>query len=163
MYLLRYPSVSRHHVYRHTFPVLYHVTLFLNLYTAVLHLEYPTRCGYIRVPTTGSLMGTRWKEAPLDNLMQLARGGDSDVPTFSGPLGAGHMLCTRVGLHACRRVTRWVYVVAQRYFTCSLIGDVANSRRPLLIIPKVQLRLRVTRRSATALARYPQKWAKIVF
>ena len=28
-----------------------------------------------------------------------------------------------------------------------LIGDVANSKRPLLIIPKVQLRLRVTRRS----------------
>ena len=27
------------------------------------------------------------------------------------------------------------------------IGDVANSKRPLLIIPKVQLRLRVTRRS----------------
>ena len=26
------------------------------------------------VPTTGSLMGTRWKEAPLDNPMQLARG-----------------------------------------------------------------------------------------
>ena len=42
------------------------------------------------------------------------------------------------------------------------IGDVANSKRPLLIIPKVQLRLRVTRRSATALARYPQKLAKIV-
>ena len=41
------------------------------------------------------------------------------------------------------------------------IGDVANSKRPLLIIPKVQLRLHVTRRSATALARYPQKWAKI--
>ena len=36
------------------------------------------------------------------------------------------------------------------------IGDVADSKRPLLIIPKV-LRLRVTRRSATALARYPQK------
>ena len=42
------------------------------------------------------------------------------------------------------------------------IGDVANSKRPLLVIPKVQLRLRVTRRSATALARYPQKLAKIV-
>ena len=42
------------------------------------------------------------------------------------------------------------------------IGDVANSKRPLLIIPKVQLRLRVTRRSATVLARYPQKLAKIV-
>ena len=42
------------------------------------------------------------------------------------------------------------------------IGDVANSKRPLLIIPKVQLRLRVTRRSANALARYPQKLAKIV-
>ena len=38
-----------------------------------------------------------------------------------------------------------------------LIGDVSNFKRPLLIIPKVQLRLRVTRRSATALARYPQK------
>ena len=36
------------------------------------------------------------------------------------------------------------------------IGDAANSKRPLLIIPKVQLRLRITRRSATALARYPQ-------
>ena len=42
------------------------------------------------------------------------------------------------------------------------IGDVANSKRPLLIITKVQLRLRVTRRSATALAGYPQKLAKIV-
>ena len=42
------------------------------------------------------------------------------------------------------------------------IGDVANSKRPLLIIPKVQLRLRVTRRSATALAPYSQKLAKIV-
>ena len=42
------------------------------------------------------------------------------------------------------------------------IGNVANSKRPLLIIPKVQLRLRVTRRSATALTRYPQKLAKIV-
>ena len=41
-------------------------------------------------------------------------------------------------------------------------GDVANSKRPLLIIPKVQLRLRVTRRSAIELARYPQKLAKIV-
>ena len=41
-----------------------------------------------------------------------------------------------------------------------LIGDVANSKRPLVIIPKVQLRLRVTRRSATAFARYPQKLAK---
>ena len=40
--------------------------------------------------------------------------------------------------------------------------DVANSKRPLLIIPKVQLRLRVTRRSTTALARYPLKLAKIV-
>ena len=39
----------------------------------------------------------------------------------------------------------------------ALIGDVANSKRPLLIIPKVQLRLCVTRRSATALAHYPQK------
>ena len=44
----------------------------------------------------------------------------------------------------------------------SAIGDVANSKRPLLIIPKVQLRLRVTRKSATALARYLQKLAKIV-
>ena len=43
-----------------------------------------------------------------------------------------------------------------------LIGDVVNSKRPLLIIPKMQLRLRVTRRSATALARYPQNLAKIV-
>ena len=42
------------------------------------------------------------------------------------------------------------------------IGDVANSKRPLLIIPKVQLRLRVTCRSANVLARYPQKLAKIV-
>ena len=42
------------------------------------------------------------------------------------------------------------------------IGDVTNSKRPLLIIPKVQLHLRVTRRIATALARYPQKLAKIV-
>ena len=41
-------------------------------------------------------------------------------------------------------------------------GDVANSKHPLLIIPKVQLRLHVTRRSATALACYPQKLAKIV-
>ena len=44
----------------------------------------------------------------------------------------------------------------------STIGDVANSKRPLLVIPKVQLRLRVTHRSATVLARYPQKLAKIV-
>ena len=36
--------------------------------------------------------------------------------------------------------------------------DVANSKRPLLIIPNVQLRLRVTRRSVTALARYLQKF-----
>ena len=43
-----------------------------------------------------------------------------------------------------------------------LVGDVANSKRPLLIIPKVQLRLRVTHKSVTALARYPQKLAKIV-
>ena len=42
-----------------------------------------------------------------------------------------------------------------------LIGDVANSKRPLLIIPKVQLRLRVTGKSTTALARYPQKLAKL--
>ena len=41
------------------------------------------------------------------------------------------------------------------------IGEVANSKRPLLIIPKVQLRLRVTRSSATALACYPQKLAKL--
>ena len=46
------------------------------------------------------------------------------------------------------------------HFT-NTIGDVANSKRPLLIISKVQMRLRVTRRSATALARYPQKLAKI--
>ena len=45
--------------------------------------------------------------------------------------------------------------------THNAIGDVANSKRPLLIIPKVQLRLCVTRRSATALARYPQKLAKL--
>ena len=37
------------------------------------------------------------------------------------------------------------------------MGDVANSKRPLVIIPKVQLHVRVTRRSATALAGYPQK------
>ena len=37
------------------------------------------------------------------------------------------------------------------------MGDVANSKRPLLIIPKVQMCLRVIRRSATAIARYPQK------
>ena len=43
------------------------------------------------------------------------------------------------------------------------IGDVATSKRPLLIILKVQLHLGVTRRSATALARYLQKLAKIVF
>ena len=43
-----------------------------------------------------------------------------------------------------------------------LIGDVANSKHPLLIIPKVQLHLRLTRRSAIALARYPQKLAKFV-
>ena len=41
-------------------------------------------------------------------------------------------------------------------------GDVANSKRPLFIIPKVQLCLRVTRRNATAFASYPQKLAKIV-
>ena len=41
------------------------------------------------------------------------------------------------------------------------IGNVANSKRPLSIIPKVQLRLRVTRKSATALARYLQKLAKL--
>ena len=41
------------------------------------------------------------------------------------------------------------------------IGDVANSKSLLLIIPKVQLRLRVTRRSATVLARYPQKLAEL--
>ena len=35
----------------------------------------------------------------------------------------------------------WVFTL------CSRIEDVANSERPLLIIPKVQLRLRVTRRS----------------
>ena len=39
------------------------------------------------------------------------------------------------------------------------IEDVANSKCPLLIILKVQLRLRVTCKSATALARYPQKLA----
>ena len=50
----------------------------------------------------------------------------------------------------------------ETYVASQAIGDVANSKRPLLIIPKVQLRLRVTRRSATALARYPQKLAKIV-
>ena len=59
----------------------------------------------------------------------------------------------------------WLYSkyakVARVHYFCT-IGDVANSKRPLLIIPKVQLRLRVTRRSATALARYPQKLAKIV-
>ena len=32
-------------------------------------------------------------------------------------------------------------------YTIRMIGDVANSKRPLLIILKVQLRLRVTRRS----------------
>ena len=42
------------------------------------------------------------------------------------------------------------------------VGDVANSKRPVVIIPKMQLRLRVTRRSATALVCYPQKLAKIV-
>ena len=41
------------------------------------------------------------------------------------------------------------------------IGDIAYSKRPLLIIPKVQLRLRVTHRSATALAHYLQKLAKL--
>ena len=41
------------------------------------------------------------------------------------------------------------------------IGDVANSKRHLLIIPKVQLRLCIARRSATALARYPQKLGKV--
>ena len=46
--------------------------------------------------------------------------------------------------------------------TMTIIGDVANSKRPLLIIPKVQLRLRITHKSATALVRYPQKLAKIV-
>ena len=30
-----------------------------SVYTAVFHLEWPTRCEYIREPTTGSLMGTR--------------------------------------------------------------------------------------------------------
>ena len=49
-----------------------------------------------------------------------------------------------------------------RRVNLAVIGDVANSKRPLLIVLKVQLRLRVTRRSATALARYPQKLAKIV-
>ena len=39
-------------------------------------------------------------------------------------------------------------------------ADAAISKRPLLIIPKVQLLLRVTRRSATALARYLQKLEK---
>ena len=43
---------------------------------------------------------------------------------------------------------------------CS-IGDVANSKCPMLIIPKVQLCLRVTHISATALARYPQKLGKV--
>ena len=49
-------------------------------------------------------------------------------------------------------------------FECNkvAIGDVDNSKRPLLIIPKVQLHLRITSRSVTALARYPQKLAKIV-
>ena len=45
---------------------------------------------------------------------------------------------------------------------CRDVANNANSKRPLLIIPKVQPRLRITRRSATALARYPQKLAKIV-
>ena len=42
-----------------------------------------------------------------------------------------------------------------------LIGDIANSKRPLFIIPKVQLRLRVTRRSATALACTRRSWQKL--
>ena len=41
------------------------------------------------------------------------------------------------------------------------IGDVANSKSPLLIIMEVQLRLRVTRRILTVLACYPQKLAKV--
>ena len=61
----------------------------------------------------------------------------------------------------------WGNFVKNWYFVSNcLIADVAISKRPLLIIPKVQLRLRVTRRSATAiapwLARYPQKLAKII-
>ena len=44
------------------------------------------------------------------------------------------------------------------HLLCSnAVGDVANSKCPLLVILKVQLRLCVTCRSATALARYPQK------
>ena len=45
----------------------------------------------------------------------------------------------------------------------SPIGDVANSKHPLLIILKVQLCLRATRRSATALVRYPHKLAKKLY
>ena len=59
-----------------------------------------------------------------------------------------HQFCTRVYLTWLG--TGWIGVY------------VANSKHPLSIIPKVQLRLRVTRKSATALARYPQKLAKIV-
>ena len=42
------------------------------------------------------------------------------------------------------------------------IGDVANSKRPLLIIPKVQPRLHVTSRSATVRLRVTRRsWQKL--
>ena len=63
-----------------------------------------------------------------------------------------HQLCARYAFRTMRALL----------YDASAIGDVANSKRPLLIIPKVQLRLRVTRRSATALAHHPQNLEKIV-
>ena len=71
---------------------------FLKRYTAVFHLEWSTRCEYIRVPTTGSLMGTRWKEAPLDNPMQ-----QHAVDTQMCPHLVGHWVqgicCARAYMH----------------------------------------------------------------
>ena len=91
-------------------------------YTAVFHLEWPTRCEYIRVPTTGSLMGTRWKEAPLDNSMQQHAVGTQMCPHLVGHWVQG-ICCARAYMHAVSNQMR-VRIVAQRYLTCSLIADV---------------------------------------
>ena len=60
----------------------------------------------------------------------------------------------------CKLGVFWI-IASTIYRDSFPTGDVANSKRPLLIILKVQLRLLVTCRSATALARYPQKLGKV--
>ena len=119
----------------------------------IMHLDYRPSYRYFQLKVArilASNQGALWDMYKIPQMVSFF---------YAEP----YKCCNNLAKHAIN-VMSWLgwFRYRQRVYMTFVhtIGDVANSKRPPLIIPKVQLCLRVTRRSATALVRYPQKFGK---